>query len=193
MRVWTPPPKVIARGEGPAPRYTGFSTIRPGEPSQLGERPAVTAFRDYVVRRFRKVSSGGIRRSPPKDATPGRHRDPHEDYRAVDAMVSEFEVGDEVANWLVTWADVIGVQYVLWCRYEWSASPYGSRWEPYTGTNPHTDHVHIELSEEAASLSADAMRARLAGIERLERWGWTVPAGAAVLALVGAWLLEGRE
>lgn len=39
----------------------------------------------------------------------------------------------------------MGIMYVIWNHQIWSPGP-DSTWRAYTGTNPHTDHVHISLS-----------------------------------------------
>ncbi len=70
--------------------------------------------------------------------------------------------GDALANFLVRNAEYLGIQYVLWSMYEWSASHSGPRWERYTDpTSPHRDHVHVEPSREALAWPADVMRARV--------------------------------
>ncbi len=58
--------------------------------------------------------------------------------------------GDKVANWLVTRASKIGVQLVIWDRTIWRAN--GSNDSAYHGPHPHDDHIHVELTEEAAAM-----------------------------------------
>ena len=55
--------------------------------------------------------------------------------------------GDKVANWLVTNAQRIGVQLVIWDRTIWRAN--GTNDGAYGGPHPHDDHLHVELSAEA--------------------------------------------
>jgi hypothetical protein len=40
----------------------------------------------------------------------------------------------------------LGVMYVIWNGYIWSNSSATSTVRQYTGSNPHTDHVHVSLS-----------------------------------------------
>ena len=40
----------------------------------------------------------------------------------------------------------LGVMYVIYNRHIWSSYNAAAGWRPYTGSNPHTDHVHISLS-----------------------------------------------
>lgn len=66
------------------------------------------------------------------------------------------DVGDEIANWLISNANSIGMTYLIWDRTKWSASqtyaPDNLRHGPYGGTHPHDDHLHIELSTDAGNL-----------------------------------------
>jgi hypothetical protein len=69
------------------------------------------------------------------------------------------DLGDPVANWLVANAEFIGIQRVIWDRLMWQADvPEGySREVPYTwaGSHPHNDHIHLELTLEAAEMLTD--------------------------------------
>lgn len=58
--------------------------------------------------------------------------------------------GDAIANWLVVNAQDIGVQLVIWNRTLWNGNGKNDR--AYTGPNPHTDHLHVELTEDAAAM-----------------------------------------
>ncbi len=40
----------------------------------------------------------------------------------------------------------LGLMYVIWNHKIWSASKPGAGWRPYTGPNPHTDHMHFSFS-----------------------------------------------
>ena len=58
-------------------------------------------------------------------------------------------IGNEIADWLLRHADTIGVQLIIWDRTIWnSRNPDEVR--PYGGPVPHTDHLHVELNEDAA-------------------------------------------
>ncbi len=186
--VWAPSNATRAAGERARVRYLGPRRTEPGE--QRAPSPALVAFRSTIVRAWPGVSSGGLERDQARrgDAS----MDPHRDGIAVDFMLREgperIAQGDALASWLVEHADELGVQYVLWSRTEWSASGYGARWEPYTGSNPHVDHVHAELGPDARAWSAEVMRAKvLAALARQERSPW--PGVALALACaVGAWV-----
>lgn len=176
--TWNPPADVRARGErvrGAFPNVQGSPlTSDDLSQAQLPITPGVRALREYIANRW-NVSVGAPRgasiRRPARNADGAlRRRDVHEEGRALDVMVRDRAQGEEVANWLATNALELGVQYLIWDRLELSSSTVGPAWEPY-GTsadrerwgrspNPHTDHVHVELSPAFAADGA-AMRARL--------------------------------
>lgn len=62
--------------------------------------------------------------------------------------------GDVVANWLITHAEEIGVQYIIWDRTQWTASrSAGNKARRYNGSHAHHDHLHIELSLDGGTAS----------------------------------------
>jgi hypothetical protein len=141
---------------------------------QLPITPGVRALREYIANRW-NVSvvaprGASIRRPARNAAGELRRRDVHEEGRAIDVMVRDRAQGEQIANWLASNAFELGIQYMIWDRLELSSSTVGPAWEPY-GTsgdraamgrtpNPHTDHVHVELTPRTAADGA-AMRARL--------------------------------
>jgi hypothetical protein len=172
---WQPSPAARAIGDASTVRYTSPSVYREGEPTQFAPGTGIVEFRNWVERHFTGFSTvGGIRRSPAKEPIPGRQRDQHEEGRAVDFMMRDHggAEGDRLAEWLLTNHAAIGLQGLIWAGTEWYPS-HPPRVDNYTGTNPHTDHVHVELSPEAANLPATVMRARLDAIPL------TTPAPAA--------------
>ncbi|PPK65884.1 peptidoglycan-binding domain-containing protein [Actinokineospora auranticolor] len=44
----------------------------------------------------------------------------------------------------------LGVQCVIYNRRIWSGAHAAAGWRPYTGANPHVDHLHVELSWNSA-------------------------------------------
>jgi rare lipoprotein A len=70
--------------------------------------------------------------------------------RALDIMTSGSD-GAKVADWLVTNHQALGIQFVIFSHTKWNAS---SGPGSYGGPNPHTDHVHAELTEEMANNAA---------------------------------------
>lgn len=78
--------------------------------------------------------------------------------RALDIMIPTIKgkadntVGDEIANWLVVNAEDLGVQFIVWDQTKWNASYSSNKAKPYTGPNPHVDHIHVELDHDGAAM-----------------------------------------
>lgn len=67
--------------------------------------------------------------------------------------------GGLLADWLVTNAEAIGIQMVIFLRTAWIAGgPAGGRWMEYTGDSPHEDHIHLDLSPSGATRQASWFR-----------------------------------
>jgi len=70
-----------------------------------------------------------------------------------------------LADELVAFSGELGIQGVIYNRRQWFANlnPTGA-WSPYTGSDPHTGHLHVELSRHAAAtLTAAQIYAVLGG------------------------------
>ena len=90
----------------------------------------------------------------------------HKEGRAVDwgvnvANPAEKLAGDSFVTWLTAVgpdgkvgynARRLGVMYVIWNGQIWNNSSSNAAWRPYTGSSPHTDHVHVSLSWHGAYL-----------------------------------------
>jgi hypothetical protein len=90
--------------------------------------------------------------------------DDHQEGRALDWMMSAANAGDRALastffSWLFatdkygnTYANArrLGVEYIIWNRQMWRAYNTAVGWQPYTGSVPHTDHIHISLSWDGA-------------------------------------------
>jgi hypothetical protein len=74
--------------------------------------------------------------------------------RAIDVMVNDQggAGGTRVANFLLMNGDLLGVQLIIWNKTKCNLSR--KQCGEYTGPNPHTDHVHAEITDAAASLNA---------------------------------------
>ncbi len=76
----------------------------------------------------------------------------HGEGRAADLGVNPHGAayGGDVAEQLRVHSAELGVQCVIWNRRIWSGAYPTEGFRPYAGTNPHLDHVHVELSWDAA-------------------------------------------
>lgn len=178
-RTWNPSAAVRARGDALQGQihHAFGSVVGPGEQGQLPVRAGTAAMKQWLNAHFPGVfSSIGAARYPASrrhvydDANP-QHRDLHEEGRALDCMTTDPDTLERFASAFVWHADVIGLQYVLTEHYEWSSSHLGAAWEAYSGSDPHTDHIHVELSPDVAD---DAARV-VAGLDAAWAAGWDAP------------------
>ena len=72
----------------------------------------------------------------------------HGEGRAVDLGITPHgaSYGTDLANRLLNNSKELGIQCIIWNREIWSGAHPKSGWRKYTGTNPHVDHLHVELS-----------------------------------------------
>lgn len=76
----------------------------------------------------------------------------HGEGRACDLGIRPYSAayGWELANLLVGHSGALGIQCVIWDRKIWSGSYADRGWRNYGGVNPHVDHLHVELTRQAA-------------------------------------------
>ncbi|WP_249138661.1 peptidoglycan-binding domain-containing protein [Phycicoccus avicenniae] len=139
----------------------------------------------------------------------------HGEGRALDWMLDarkadELEVGNTLTRWLSAkdsqgrpgaMARRFGINYMIWNRKIWKAWAPDKGWAAYSGSSPHTDHIHISFTWDGAYAlnSWWTGRARTdyltgpmktGGTESLDRYVSTTlrrgSTGAAVRALQGA-------
>jgi hypothetical protein len=144
---------IVGKANGPEiegyARYEGQSTCDPTP------KPGTLALRSLLLAHFPNTGSAGISR----DCAVGG-RSEHKEGRAfdwsanvtnagqrasVEAFFAELFATDQYGH-KHAMARRMGIMYVIWNHSIWSAYEADAGWQPYTGTNPHTDHVHISLS-----------------------------------------------
>jgi len=79
---------------------------------------------------------------------PGERRDGPQDGRAIDIKCS-VERGHEIADFLLAKSATMGVILIIHDRTQWGPGINGGNPKVYTGSSPHTDHVHAELHPRA--------------------------------------------
>lgn len=154
--VWVLPPSVRAAGDAQTVRYDNPPAWAgvPGNCTGTFTDGAAT-LKAYLQANFAGISGIYGYDCRANSATPSE-TSVHGTGRALDIMIpmvggrANSAVGDPIANWLVTNASALGVQYVIWNRVRWSGSRT-PRVAPYTGPSPHTDHVHMELNHDGAN------------------------------------------
>jgi len=119
-------------------------------------QPGAKVLADYVQARFPAVSFYQGLECRTNTANPAQ-MSVHGTGRAIDIFIpmaggaADNTAGDPVANWLITHAERIGIQLVIWDRSVWQASLSGEKLRAYSGPIPHIDHIHAEVTIEAAS------------------------------------------
>jgi len=77
----------------------------------------------------------------------------HAEGRACDLGINPHGAswGAALAELLRAYSGELGVQLVIWDRRIWSGAYPDAGWRSYSGVNPHRDHIHLELTREAAA------------------------------------------
>ena len=139
-----------------------------------GERPGARALQNYLLTEIDKLEGcetidSGIYNCRPVRG--GTARSTHSEGRAGDlgvrtpeGMWPTKEIKEPgIRAWcdrLIDHADELGIQYVIYARQ--SRKP-GQKWVRYTGSSPHFDHIHWEMTREAAEALTPDMVARALG------------------------------
>ena len=154
VKIPPPPSKALPAALDIAEPYVGQSTCDPTA------KPYVVKFGDLLKSHYASVTttSYGIGRNCNSGVTE------HSEGRALDWMLSvndptQKAVADSVTQWLSApdaqgrpgaMARRFGIMYIIWNRKMWRAYDPGRGWAPYTGSAPHTDHIHFSFSWDGA-------------------------------------------
>lgn len=148
-----------ARAAAPAPHAMLPSAVD-AQPVYAGQtscdpfvKPGAKAFGDLMLQTY-GTGAYGVARLCHQDAT-----SEHKEGRAVDWMLSASDpaqraVADSATAWLTADGGInarrLGVMYIIWNRSMWRAYAPERGWQPYSGANPHTDHIHVSLTWDGA-------------------------------------------
>lgn len=149
----------------------------PPQPVAPNFKRAIESYSGYEAQRFcspvnrpgAEKIAGLIRKTYGSDESIGIARDScystseHNEGRAIDWMVdATTKAGRNKANAFLDWllatdeygnkhamARRLGIMYIIFNRRIWRA--YDPGWGSYSGTNPHTDHIHISLSYDGST------------------------------------------
>jgi hypothetical protein len=154
---WDIPATTIAVGDTQYVPYTGAGPWTGTGACSGGIRPGAETLRGWLRTHYPQVSSiGGY--SCRAIVGNSSQMSVHGTGRALDVMIptsggdADNDAGDVIGNWLIEHAEEIGIQYIIWDRWTWNASrSAGSKERMYGGTHPHHDHLHVELSLDAAA------------------------------------------
>jgi len=116
------------------------------------DKPGVVAFAALMKASY-KAGATGISRTCQGDTSE------HYDGRALDWMLSaknpqEKAVADSAVTWLSAnngaMARRFGISYMIWNTKMWREYAPERGWAAYTGSSPHTDHIHFSFSWDGA-------------------------------------------
>jgi hypothetical protein len=152
---WVIPADVLAAGNTHSVRYDDSGPWNDGTACASAITAGADELRRYMMAEFRGIRIiGGF--NCRRNTARANHLSMHGTGRALDVMIpmvggrANSAIGDPIANWLVKNAETIGMQYLIWNRVRWSGKRT-PRFARYSGPNPHTDHLHVELTMDAAA------------------------------------------
>ncbi|EAP97511.1 hypothetical protein JNB_18613 [Janibacter sp. HTCC2649] len=143
-----PPTKPLPSELDIAPKYQeGYRCL-------TGDRPGPTAFAKLLNDTYGKHVYG-INRMCALEHGEGRALDWMNNAYTADGLA----LGNAITRWLSApdaqgrpgaMARRFGINYIIWNRQMWRAYDPGRGWAPYTGSAPHTDHIHISFTWDGA-------------------------------------------
>ncbi len=125
-----------------------------------GPTPGAKALMAWCLANYPPGTNLGIYN--PRNVRGGQALSLHAEGRAIDVGYPidrplGYAPGRQLAADMVRHHQALGVQCVIFARSIWTNTH--PTWRPYTGTADHFDHVHIELTREAAAgLTTDIIR-----------------------------------
>lgn len=152
---WVLPAEIRAIGDAANVPYTGAGAYNGGRNCGGGLLAGTREVGDYLKGRFGGTTGYGGYACRPNTANTSQ-LSVHGTGRAIDIMIplkagdANNAVGDPIANYLVANAKAIGIQFIIWDRNDWGASRSLPKQRAYGGPIPHKDHIHVELTPEAA-------------------------------------------
>ena len=149
-----PPAKSLPSALDAAPPYQGQRVCDPNA------KPGVTAFAQLMVGHYGVGSAAAwnITRACNSGITE------HSEGRAWDWMLNaanpqQKAIADSVVAWLSApdaqgrpgaMARRFGINYIIWNKKMWRAYAPERGWAAYTGSSPHTDHIHFTFTWDGA-------------------------------------------
>lgn len=116
-------------------------------------KPGVKQFRQWVISNYGERSGSPENIIAACNAARTVASSEHWEGRAWDWMIPSPEAAERLIAALTENQDELarraGIMYMIYNRRMWRAyEPRG--WSPYTGPNPHTDHIHFSFSWDGA-------------------------------------------
>lgn len=129
-----------------------------------GPTPGAKALLDWILATTPHTTNLGIYNYRPVRG--GGTLSVHAEGRAIDVGTPDplaQAAVDDLLPLLVEHHADLGLQLAIWRRRVWSNTRQGEGWRPYTGTDPHTGHTHLELTRAAAAALTPSMIADTLG------------------------------
>ena len=150
----------------------GYAASDPQSTCDPVAKPGVVDLRDVLNQAY------GTHPSSITRACSASGTSEHKEGRALDYMLdvnnaTERAVAGDILAWLFATdqfganhaiARRLGIMYLIWNREIWSAARHAEGWRPYTGENPHTDHIHFSFSWAGALRQTSWWTGRLPGV-----------------------------
>ncbi len=148
---WIPPADILAIANT---MYLPYS----GAPSSCSGtfRPGTRKIADFLRAEFEGATSYGGYACRANTANTSQ-LSVHASGRAIDLFVpldggeADNDLGDPIAHYLITHAEELGVEFIVWDRTSWGAHREAPKHRAYTGPHPHHDHLHIEIAPSVAN------------------------------------------
>jgi uncharacterized protein (TIGR03382 family) len=150
---WSPPADVVANADQQQVDYDGAPPYDGGANCASGSTPGARTLKDVLIAAYPQIGSVGIYNCRVIAGTNSMSL--HGVGRALDIMIpttggdADNSAGDEIAHWLMQNAEMLGLQQIIWDHTIWGVSR-SPRVRAYSGSNPHIDHLHVEINEAAA-------------------------------------------
>jgi len=143
----------------PARPAVGIEALSPYVPQTSCDataKPGVVAFQDLVLRTYPSTGSSGIVNTCQAEGAVSEHSEGRAwDWRVSATNSSDRAAADALLDWLLAsdaqghraaMARRLGIMYMIFDSHIWGAYANDEGWRRYTGSNPHTDHVHFSFS-----------------------------------------------
>ncbi|MCM0675800.1 VCBS repeat-containing protein [Micromonospora phytophila] len=135
--------------------YAGYDGQEICDPSA---KPGVVGFKDLLNSTYGSHTWGIVR-----DCSSGGTSE-HKEGRALDYHFNYYDAAQradaaDLRDWLLAtdsygnkhaMARRLGIMYMIWNNEIWKSYEASAGWQPYSGSSPHTDHIHFSFSWDGA-------------------------------------------
>lgn len=132
-----------------------------------GPQPGARALMAFALARFPTSTNLGIYNV--RSVRGGKALSTHAEGRGIDigfpAVVGGTKEGWEAARLLRKHSADLGIQSIIYARRIWSNTKNKAGWRRYTGKAAHNEHIHVELTRQAAAQLTSVMIAETLGTE----------------------------